>query len=81
MDFSIFLFIQTEKNMITGPSIIDSLVIQNIPSFLKEFRHYALIFPALTKYNTTLSSGFLGQRFNNLQQAARTFDVILTSSV
>ena len=27
------------------------------------------VFP-LTKYNTTLSPGFLGQRFNNLQRAA-----------
>ena len=27
-----------------------------------------LFFP-LTKYNTTLSPGFLGQRFNNLQRA------------
>ena len=33
------------------------------------------VFP-LTKYNTTLSPGFLGQRFNNLQWAA-----LLTSSV
>ena len=30
--------------------------------------------------NSTLSPGFLGQRFNNLQQGC-TFDVILTSSV
>ena len=30
--------------------------------------------------NSTLSSGFLGQRFNNLQPGC-TFDVILTSSV
>ena len=28
-----------------------------------------LVFP-LTKYNTTLSPGFLGQRFNNLRRAA-----------
>ena len=50
-------------------SIIALLFIQNISSCLKEFRHYALCFP-LTKYNTTLSPGFLGQRFNNLQRAA-----------
>ena len=29
----------------------------------------SLFFP-LTKYNTTLSSGFLGQQFNNLRRAA-----------
>ena len=50
-------------------SIIALLVVQNISSFLKEFRHYALCFPP-TKYNTTLSPGFLGQRFNNLKRAA-----------
>ena len=50
-------------------SIIASLFIQNISSFLKEFRHYALVFP-LTKYNTTMSPDFLGQRFNNLRRAA-----------
>ena len=42
--------------------IIILLFIQNISSFLKEF--------LLTKYNTTLSPGFLGQRFNNLQRAS-----------
>ena len=36
---------------------------------LKEFRHFALCFYA-HQNNTTLSSGFLGQRFNNLQQSA-----------
>ena len=45
------------------------LFIQNISSFLKEFRHYALCFSA-HQYNTTLSPGFLGQRFNNLQRVA-----------
>ena len=40
-------------------SIIALLFIQNIPSFLKEFRHYA-----------TLSPCFLGQQFNNLRRAA-----------
>ena len=50
-------------------SIIALLFVQNVSSFLKEFHHYALCFP-LTKYNTTLSPGFLGQRFNNLQLAA-----------
>ena len=56
-------------------SIIALLFIQNISSFLKEFSHYALCFP-LTKYNTTLSPGFLGQRFNNLRRA-----VLLTSLI
>ena len=50
-------------------SIIALLFIQNTSSFLKEFRHYALCFP-LTKYNTTLFPGLLGQRFNNLRRAA-----------
>ena len=50
-------------------SLIALLFIQNISSFLNEFCHYALCFP-LTKYNTTLSPGFLGQQFNNLQRAA-----------
>ena len=54
-------------------SITALLFIQNISSFLKEFRHYALCFP-LTKYNTTLSPGFLGQQFNKLRRA-----VLLTS--
>ena len=45
-------------------SIIALLFIQNICPFLKEFRHFAL------KNNTISSSGFLGQRFNNLQRAA-----------
>ena len=45
------------------------LFIQIIYSFLKEFRRSALCFP-LTKYNTTLSPGSRGQRFNNLQQVA-----------
>ena len=43
--------------------------------FLKEFCHSALCFYA-HQSNTTLSPGFLGQRFNNLQRAA-----LLTSSV
>ena len=40
--------------------------------------NWALCF-SLTKYNTTLSPGFLGQRF--ISAAGCTFDVILTSSV
>ena len=53
-------------------SIIALLFIQNICPFLKEFRHFAL------KNNPISSSGFLGQRFNNLQRAAllTSFDVI-----
>ena len=51
-------------------SIITLLFIQNISLFLKEFHHFALCFFLLTKYNTTLSPGFPGQRFNNLQRAA-----------
>ena len=50
-------------------SIITLLFIQNIYSFLQEFRHFALVYP-LTKCNTTLSLGFRGQRLNNLQRAA-----------
>ena len=49
-------------------SIIALLFIQNISPFLKEFRHFALFFSA-HQNNTTLSPGFLGQRFNNLQRA------------
>ena len=49
-------------------SITVLLFIQNISSFLKEFRHYTLCF-SVHQNNTTLSPGFLGQRFNNLQQA------------
>ena len=50
--------------------LIALLFIQNISSF----RSFAIsnslfVFP-LTNYNTTLSPGFFGQRFNNLQQAA-----------
>ena len=47
-------------------SIIALLFIQNISSF---FAITLFVFPP-TKYNTTLSPGFLGQRFNNLQWAA-----------
>ena len=43
--------------------------IQNISPFLKEFRHFALCF-STRQNNTTLSPGFFGQRFNNLQRAA-----------
>ena len=50
-------------------SIIALLFIQNISPFLKEFRHFALCFSA-HQNSTTLSLGFLGQRFNNLQRAA-----------
>ena len=39
-------------------SIIALLFIQNIPPFLKEFRHFALCFYAIQNY-TTLSPGFL----------------------
>ena len=45
-----------------------AVFIQNISPFLKEFRHFVLCFSAHQK-NTTLSPGFLGQRFNNLQRA------------
>ena len=43
----------------------------------RSFAITLFVFP-LTKYNTTLSPGFLGQRFNNLQRAALLthFDVI-----
>ena len=50
-------------------SIIALLFNQNIFTFLKEFRHFALCFSA-HQNNTTLSPGFLGQRFNNLQRVA-----------
>ena len=50
-------------------STIALLFTQNISPFLKEFRHFALCFSA-HQNNTTLSPGFLGQRFNNLQRAA-----------
>ena len=60
-------------------SIIALLFIQNISPFLKEFRHFALCFSA-HQNNTTLSPGFLSERFNN-RAAGCTFDVILTSSV
>ena len=43
--------------------------IQNISPFLKEFRHFALCF-STRQNNTTLSPGFFGQRFNNLQRVA-----------
>ena len=36
----------------------------------KYFLAIALFVFPVTKYNTTLSPGFLGQRFNNLQRAA-----------
>ena len=49
-------------------SIITLLFTQNISPFLKEFRHFALCF-STHQNNTTLSPGFLGQRFNNLQRA------------
>ena len=56
-------------HILRKPNSIIALFIQNISSFLNESRHFALCFP-LTKYNTTLSLGFLGQQFNNLQRAA-----------
>ena len=40
----------------------------------RSFAITLFVFP-LTKYNTTLSPGFLGQRFNNLRRGC-TFDVI-----
>ena len=55
--------------------IIALLFTQNISLFLKEFRRFALCFSA-HQNNTTLSTGFLGQRFNNLLRAA-----LLTSLV
>ena len=45
---------------------------QNVPRQFRLFFNY--------QNNLTLSPGFLGQRFNNLQQGC-TFEVILTSSV
>ena len=45
------------------------IIHSNISPLLKEFRHFALCFYALQN-NTTLSLGFLSQRFNNLQRAA-----------
>ena len=52
-------------------SIIALLFIQNIYSFLnlRSFAISLFVFP-LTKYNTTLSPGFRGQRFNILHRAA-----------
>ena len=44
-------------------------IMYNISPFLKEFRHFALCFSA-HQIKTTLSPGFLGQRFNNMQRAA-----------
>ena len=58
------LHIQRKPN-----SMIALLFIQNISLFLKEFRDFALCFSA-HQNNTTLSPGFLRQRFNNLQRAA-----------
>ena len=58
------LHIQRKPN-----SMIALLFIQNMSLFLKEFRHFALYFSAQQSH-TTLFSGFLGQRFNNLQRAA-----------
>ena len=49
--------------------IIALLFIRNISPFLKEFRHSAHCF-STHQNNTTLSPGFFGQRFNNLQLAA-----------
>ena len=59
----------------TPNSIIALSFIQNISPFLHNFLHFALGFP-LTKNNTISYPGFLGQWFNNLQQAA-----LLTSLV
>ena len=50
-------------------SIIALLFIHNIFPFLMEFRHFALCLSAHQYINTTLSPGFLGQRFDNLQRA------------
>ena len=50
-------------------SIIALLFFPNLSPFLKEFCHFALCFSG-HQNNTTLSPGFLGQRFNNLQWAA-----------
>ena len=49
-------------------SIIALLFIQNIFNLLKE--KMSSFFVVLTKNNTTLSPGFHGQQFNNLQRAA-----------
>ena len=50
-------------------SIIALLFIQNISLFLNEFPSFALCF-LLTKNNTIPSPDFLGEGFNNLQEAA-----------
>ena len=49
---------------------------------VKRVKCSAIVRPFCSNYqnNSTSSSGFLGQRFNNLQPGC-TFDVILTSSV
>ena len=50
-------------------SITALLFFQNISPFLEEFHYFVLCFSA-HQNNTTLSPGFLGQQFNNLQRAA-----------
>ena len=61
--FQIHLFFNTSIFHFIGTLIIALFFIQNISSFLKEFRHTFFVFP-LTKYSTTLSP------------AGCTFDVI-----
>ena len=56
--------LQNSSHIREPNSIIALLFIQNISSFCNDFRHFDLL------YNATLSPGFLGQRFNNLQRAA-----------
>ena len=49
--------------------IIALLFIQNFPHSKRCFAISLFVFP-ITKYNTTLSPGFVGEQFNNLQRAA-----------
>ena len=56
-------------------SITALLFIQNISPFLKEFCHFALCISAHQNI-TTLSPGFLGQWFNNLQWAALSMSLV-----
>ena len=63
-------------NILRKPNSITALLfIPNISLFLKEFCHFAFCCSS-HQNNTTLSSGFLGQWFHNLQWAA-----LLTSLV
>ena len=48
---------------------INHFIINSKYFLILKFAISLFVFP-LTKYNTTLSPGFLGERFNNLQRAA-----------